>query len=95
MPSISVDVDIDLDDIDNDDLVEEVCKRLRRSYGKRALSQKEKINLKESFAELGTALLLTPIDNIEINTLDDKIKYEHLVLVFSKYNQSDFERLLP
>lgn len=95
MAYVSVDVDIDLDDIDTDDLVEECCRRLRKAGRRNSLTDKEKKDLKESFTELWEALLMIPVDNIEVKTLDDKIKYEHLSKVFNKYNSSDIERLLP
>ena len=95
MPYVSVDVDIDLDEIDTDDLVEEICRRLRRTGGRKSLSDKEKKELKESYAELSVALSMTPIEHIEVKTIDDKMKYEHLVKVFNKYHSSDIERLLP
>lgn len=95
MPCVSVDVDIDLDEIDTDDLVEEICCRLRKAAGIKSLSDKEKKKLKESFAELGKALSMTLIESIEIKTLDDKMKYEHFCKVFNKYNSSQIESMLP
>jgi hypothetical protein len=95
MAYVSVDVDIDMDDIDTDDLVDECCRRLRKAGGRKSLSDNEKKELKESFAELGEALSMIPIESIEVKTLDDKMKYEHLAKVFNKYNSFDIERLLP
>lgn len=95
MPYVSVDVEIDLDEIDTDDLVEEMCRRLRKKVGRKALSDNEKQELKEAVSELSDALLMIPTASIEIKTLDDKMKYEHLAKVFDKYHSSDIERLLP
>lgn len=95
MPYVSVDVDIDLDDIDTDDLVEEICRRLKKTVGRKCLSFKEKKELKESYAELAELLSMTPSEHIEIKTLDDKMKYEHLAKVFNRYHSSDIQRLLP
>lgn len=93
MPYISVDVD--LDDIDTDDLVEEICRRLKRTSGRKTLSDKEKQDLKESFSELADVLKMTPTESIEIKTLDDKMKYDHFARVFNKYHSSQVESMLP
>jgi len=95
MPYVSVYVDIDLDEIDTDDLVEEICRRLRKNSRRKPLSEKEKKELKESYAELGEALSMAIVESIEVKTLDDKMKYEHLVKVFNKYTLSYIERVLP
>ena len=95
MGSIQVCVDIDLDEVDTDDLVEEVCRRLRRAGGRKSLSDREKKELKESFSDLSAALSMIPIESIEVKTLDDKMKYEHLASVFNKYTSSQIESALP
>lgn len=95
MPYVSVDVDIDLDEIDTEDLVEEICRRLRKNGVRKTLSDKQKADLKESYAELGEALSMLPIESIEVKTLDDKMKYKHLASVFNKYTSSQIESLLP
>jgi hypothetical protein len=95
MGYISVEVDIDLDEIDTNDLVEEICRRLRRAGGRKSLSDKEKNELKESLSDLNDALSNAPLENIEIKTLDDKMKVEHFSSVFHKYTSSQIENLLP
>ena len=95
MGYISVEVDIDLDEIDTDDLVEEICRRLRRAGGRKSLSDKEKKDIKESLSDLNDALSNAPLENIEIKTLDDKMKFEHFSSVFYKYTSSQIENLLP
>jgi len=95
MAYISVDVDIDLNKIDTDDLVGEVCRRMKNSISRKGLTDKEKAIVKETFSELEESLSLTPTEYIEVKTLDDKIKYEHLVKVFSKYTPSEIENKLP
>jgi len=67
MPSISVNVDIDMDEIDTDDLVEEICRRFRRIGSRKSLSDEQKKELKESFADLGKTLLMAPTETMEIN----------------------------
>lgn len=95
MANVSVDVYVDLDDFDTDDLVEEICRRMKQQTGKKSLSPKERQEVKECYILLSDAMAIPTPDTIEIKTLDDKIKYEHLVKVFNKYNSSDIERLLP
>ena len=95
MPYVSVDVDIDLDEINTNDLVDEICRRLRKAGGRKQISDKEKKELKESYSELGEALSRLPTESIDVKTLDDKMKYEYLAKVFSKYNLSDIETFLP
>lgn len=95
MPTVLVNVDVDLDDIDTDDLVDEMCRRIKQSYGKKSLSDKEKNQIRSAFAELWTAISFNTFDKIEIKTLDDKMKYEHLSKVFGKYNSSQIEEMIP
>lgn len=95
MAYVSVDVEIDVNEIDTDDLVNEVCRRLKNKVGIKALSQDEIEELKESYTELANALDMQPTEHIEIKTLDDKIKYEHLANIFSKYSATQIETLLP
>jgi hypothetical protein len=95
MPSVTVNVDIDLDEIDTDDLVTELCFRMRRISGRKSLSDSERKLVKESYSELTQALSFTPLSTIEIKSLDDKMKYEHLSGVFAKYSLPQIENLLP
>lgn len=78
-----VTVDVDLDDIDTDELVEELEKRLER---KRTPESE-----KQMILDLGNNSNLF----FKVETLDDKMKIEHLQKVFNKYSSKDFEALLP
>jgi len=89
-----VSVDIDMSDIDTDELVDEVCRRIKKA-GRKSLSEKEKKQIKDDFSELNGLLSNNVVTNIEINTLEDKIKYEHLKSVFNKYSSAQIEKLLP
>jgi len=89
MPTVSVDVDVDLNDIDTDDLVDELESRLRK------FSRKEKEDLKEFLQPLSDILFDNPFEDIEIKTLEDQMKIEHLIKVFYKYTSSQMETLLP
>jgi len=93
--SVKVEADIDLDEIDTDDLVEEICCRLKRFGSRKSLSDKEKKDIKESLSDLEDSLNISPVESIEIKTLDDKMKVEHFSSVFHKYTSSQIENLLP
>ena len=95
MASVSVCVDVDLDEVDTWELVEEICSRLRRGSGRKSLTDKEKKELKENMDNLQEALLMVPVSVIEVKTLDDKMKYEHLSKVFTKYSYVQLESMLP
>jgi hypothetical protein len=88
-------VNIDLDEIDTDDLVSEICRRMHRMSGEKKLSSCEKMLVKKYYSKLTQALPFTPISIIEIKSLDDKMKYEHLSGVFAKYSLPQIENLLP
>lgn len=87
-----VSVDVDLDDIDFDDLVNELCERLNRS---KRINPKQKKELIEACTEILASLDQDTDTLIEVKSLDDKIKYEHLKKVFNKYSTSQFETLTP
>jgi|GEM_PF-6461378 len=94
MPYVSI--DIDLDEIDTEDLVEELCDRLKRDFGRKALTDDQKKDLKETFGPMMESLGLVPSSDIlQIKTLEDRIKYEHLAKVFSKYQVSHIQQALP
>lgn len=80
-------VDIDLDEIDSDDLVEEVERRMNpkkwKSFDKNELAELRK---------LFKAPDETGLPNV---SLDDKMKIEHLTKVWNSYTASDFESLIP
>lgn len=95
MASVTVDVDVDIDEFETDELVEEICRRLKRDIGRRALTLKQKEELKNSYEELAIALRITPKESIEVITLDDQMKYEHLFKIFHKYTTTQIETLLP
>jgi len=88
-----VQVDVDLDDIDTDDLVDEVCTRLRFK-NRKTLSDKEKDEIRELFSELHE-LFFGEQNGVEIKTLDDKMKMEHISSIFDKYTLSHIQSVLP
>lgn len=94
MAYVSVDVDIDLDELDTDDLVEEICARMKCEYRNKNLSEKDKEKLRETFAELAE-LFIENSNGIEINNIDDVSKIEHIKSIFHKYSLSQIENSLP
>ena len=78
-----VTVDIDMDELDTDEMVDELQRRLDR--GRIPDSEKKQI------LELGSNTSVW----FEIKTLEDKLKMEHLQSVFKKYSISELQKLLP
>lgn len=92
MAYVSANVDIELSDIDTDDLVEEICLRIQGST--KPLSNKQIKTLKLEFQKLENSLFGLG-ETININNLEDRIKYEHLASVWHKYSSSQMQNLLP
>ena len=90
-----IEVDIYLDEFEITDLVNEVTHRIKKTLGKEKLTSAQKDELKQSALDILEAFKLTPTKQLEIKTLDDKIKYEHFCKVFNKYSVSDIESKLP
>jgi hypothetical protein len=88
-----IEIDVDLDEFDTDDLIEELSFRVKR-IGKKGMTDKNKQAIKEPLMDLLTVLNLTPDDTIEVKTLDDKIKYEHIASVFEKYTAFELQSIL-
>ena len=90
-----VQVDVDIDEFDTYELVDELCRRLKKdASGRKKLTDKQKAELKEVMTDL-TEILLPQPELIEVVTLEDKMKYDHLVKVFGKYSSSQMEKALP
>lgn len=89
-----VQVEVDLDDLDTGELVVELCRRLRTGAGRKNLNKLEKQELKEAADDIQQALGVTN-NGIEVKTLEDKMKVDHIANIFHKYNLSDIEKLLP
>ena len=78
-----VTVDIDMDELDTDEMVDELQRRLDRD--RTPDSEKKQI------LELGSNTSVW----FEIKTLEDKLKMVHLQSVFKKYSISELQKLLP
>lgn len=81
----SVYVDIDLNDIDDDEVISQAIYILKT----RANTEKTKELLKIM------KLSLARTESFKINTLDDQLKYEHLLQVYSKYTLPEIQSALP
>ena len=90
-----VHIDVDLDEFDTDELVEEITRRIKKAIGRKSLKEEEKKDLKQCALDILEAFKLTPSTELEIKTLDDKMKYEHFCRVFNKYTVSAIESKLP
>ena len=64
-----VQIDIDMSELDTDDLVEEICERVKYIKGENMKK------LKEHFMPLLEEINMTRDGSIEIKSLEDKIKY--------------------
>ena len=82
MPYINVDVD--LDDFDIEDVVE---------YALESVGKLRKRNDHKRLNELKEYLEIDP--TIKIESLDDRLKMEHIEKVFHKYSTDYFEKQLP
>ena len=88
-----IEVDIDIDEFDTDEIVEELIRRIKKSVVKKPT--KDQIQkVQTEFAEMMEFFGFSD-DNITVNTLDEKMKIEHLKSVWGKYTSADIERLLP
>jgi hypothetical protein len=79
-------VDVDLDEINDDDLVKEICYRIRNGFFSKGEIEKiiKSMNLNVDYNNL---LLLS-------KTMDDISKIEHLNQIWDQYNQFEFEEIL-
>ncbi len=96
-----IEVDVDLDQFDTNDLISELVNRLKRSNVRlkkqvtKEDTEKIKKEIRGEFVELSDLIGGESIDGFELKTLDDKLKMEHLLQVWSKYSLSQIQYLLP
>lgn len=89
-----VHVEIKMDEIDTDDLVDELLKRLR--YGKRKHKEGKVDELKALLQECEMLFDdFTNLTGIVVRSLEDKMKCEHISQVFEKYTISHIQSVLP
>lgn len=88
-----IEVDVDLDEFSTDELCTELSKRLK-TVGRKKLNALQKAKIEEELKELNIALGYTN-GFLELKTLDDKMKAEHLNEVWNKYTLSEIQSKLP
>jgi hypothetical protein len=93
MATITTEVEFDIEDIDTYDLVNELSNRIGR-FKRKQLTGKLLENLRADFSELAEKLNFAD-SGLQIKTLEDKLKVEHLTKVWDKYTSWQIENLLP
>lgn len=88
-----VEVDIDLDEFETYEIIDELVRRFKK-VGKKGFSEEQKKSLIEDVNELNKSLGLFST-GLLVKTLDDKMKVDHLIKVWGKYNSFDIEKMLP
>ena len=83
-----VSIDIDMDEIDTDDLVEELCDRVK-SFGRQKLTDKHKEDLRTDIMLL-YEILFTSTGELPSKSLEDQMKID---LLKSKWNEFTFWQL--
>ncbi len=82
----TISIDIDMDEIDTDDLIEEIGKRIQSKYDKPSKEQKKEL----------LEYLQDDANSVhEIVTLNDRLKAEHFNNVVNKYSLSELQNLIP
>jgi hypothetical protein len=89
-----IEVDVDLDDFDTHELCQELISRMRATGRKGFSDPKKRETLYNEMKELFEALGLST-GKIEVKTLEDKIKLEHIANVWGCYSAADFQQRLP
>lgn len=92
MPYVTVEVDVDLDEVDYDELINEVCRRVEK---KRKLTDPMRKLLVVAVRDLSTELGISMPISVPSSSLDDQMKVEHLNRVWDKYTSAQLEALLP
>ncbi len=95
MGTKTVEVEVDLDEFDTDELVDELISRINRTWSREQLTDDQKKQLLESIEPLFEELSPIAEAGIEINTIDDEMKRDHIAKVWNKYTPIQFEQLIP
>jgi len=90
MASLSVEVDVDLDEFDTDEIITELLYRLKNEKSKTRERYKNELDDLKKLLRLPTGR-----SDVQIKTLDDQMKFDHFMKVFSKYASAQIEQLLP
>lgn len=82
-----IDVEVEMSDIDTDDLVDELTKRLKRKS-----ASLKGVDFEELVTELSKR---SKIDGFEKSTVFDEIVSEHISEVLKKYTFAEIQKALP
>jgi len=82
-----VDIDVDMDDMETDDLVEELVRRLKKNK-----SSVKGFDFDELASELARHL---KVEGLGESTLFDKIVSEYISDLLKKYSFSEIQKALP
>lgn len=80
-----VQIDVDLDEFDTDELIDELHRRLKSKW----TSDSEKKDIL-AFGKIPQQVL-----NMEVKTVYDQLKLEHVADRIQNYSLEDLQRLLP
>lgn len=89
-----ISVDIDMSEIDTDDLIYELEKRLSRSRDL-LVRTKDYERFKDVYDDFYSLFEKAENKNIGDGTLDEDLKLDHIKKVFNKYSLSQLEQLIP
>lgn len=96
-----IEVYVNLNEFDTNELIDElICRlnnsraRLKKQVNKKDIDKVKKVILSD-FADIPELIGTESVDGFELKTLDDKMKMEHIIQVWSKYSLSQIQYLLP
>lgn len=87
-----IEVDIELDEFETEEIVRELKSRVGK-YGRKGMGERQEIEFKKAIKDVigeDAAPAVFPVES-----LDDKMKVEHLQKVWSKYTWAQVMDLLP
>ena len=89
-----ISVDINMSEIDTDDLIDELQRRLERDRDK-LIRTKSYERFKVVYDDFSSLLERHEAINIGDGTLEGDLKLKHIQTVFNKYSLSQLEQLIP
>lgn len=91
--SKTIEVEVDLSDFDDDDIMDEAANILSGLIKNKSNRSAEK--LKKLVQPFIDEFEEQEHNGLKVNTLDDRLKMDHLLTVWHKYNSTQLETLLP
>lgn len=88
MSYVTVEVDIDLDEIDSEDLLYEIIRRI----GRKDFKREELKDLTDALSKLSMDVVVPPKESGE---LQYQWKVQHILKVINKYSLEQIEKALP